>query len=59
MEEVIRLLEEYAKMEPMHNNCKIKINRAEISPIQAFMKGKEEGARLLAIELLGGLNGNN
>lgn len=52
MEELINLIKEASGMEAMRESCRIKINRAEVSPITSFIKGKEEGKREFAIELL-------
>ena len=52
MDKVINVLNVYAGLEEVHNNCHIKMRRAEVAPLLAYSKGKQEGMRLLAIELL-------
>lgn len=61
MDKVLEIMEKLktlvAEIEPMHENCYIKIRRSEVSAPAAFMKGKEEGTRLLALDLLAILEG--
>ena len=52
MDKLINVLKVYAGLEELPKNCEIKIRRAELAPIIAYSKGKQEGQRALAVELL-------
>lgn len=52
MDKLINVLKVYAGLEEVHKNCHVKMRRAEVAPILAYGKGKQEGMRLLAVELL-------
>ena len=52
MEEIYNILEKFDGVKEISNNCHVKIRRNEVSATQSYIKGKEEGARALASEIL-------